>query len=101
MHTQHVRMCRHKYVVFSFRFCYTWRAIRPTHIYLLHTSPAHTVQFPMMRNEFHILYFTLHCTRVLNDVVITTIIEMVEMVEILDRRVGKRLVERVRYVINN
>ena len=26
---------------------------------------------------------------------------MVEMVEILDRRLGKRSVERVRYVINN
>ena len=30
-----------------------------------------------------------------------TIIEMVEMVEILDGRLGKRSVERVRYVINN
>ena len=30
-----------------------------------------------------------------------TVIEMVEMVEIVDRRVGKRSVERVRYVINN
>ena len=29
MHTQHVRICGHKYVLFSFRFCYTWRAIRP------------------------------------------------------------------------
>ena len=28
-------------------------------------------------------------------------VEMVEMVEILDGRVGKRSVERVRYVINN
>ena len=34
-------------------------------------------------------------------VVITTVIEMVEMVEILDGRLGKRSVERVRYVINN
>ena len=33
--------------------------------------------------------------------VITTGIEMVEMVEILDGRLGKRSVERVRYVINN
>ena len=31
---------------------------------------------------------------------LTTIIEMVEMVEILDGRVGKHSVERVRYVIN-
>ena len=37
----------------------------------------------------------------MNNVVITTIIEMVEMVEILDGRLGKRSVERVRYVINN
>ena len=36
-----------------------------------------------------------------NNVVITTFIEMVEMVEILDGRLGKRSVERVRYVINN
>ena len=42
----------------------------------------------------------LHCARVLNNVVITTVIEMVEMVQILDGRVGKRSVERVRYVIN-
>ena len=37
----------------------------------------------------------------LNNVVITTVIEMVEMVEILDGRLGKRSVERVRYVMNN
>ena len=39
--------------------------------------------------------------RFLNNVVLTTIIEMVEMVEILNGRLGKRSVERVRYVINN
>ena len=39
--------------------------------------------------------------RFLNNVVITTVIEMVEMVEVLDGRLGKRSVERVRYVINN
>ena len=50
---------------------------------------------------FNGLKFTLHRACVLNNVVITTVIEMVEMVEILDGRVGKRLVERVRYVINN
>ena len=33
--------------------------------------------------------------RFLNNVVITTVIEMVEMVEILDGRLGKRSVERV------
>ena len=50
---------------------------------------------------FNRLKFTLHRSRVLNNVVITTVIEMVEMVEILDGRVSKRSVERVRYVINN
>ena len=50
---------------------------------------------------FNGLKFTLHRAHVLNNVVITTIIEMVEMVEILDGRVGKHSVERVRYVINN
>ena len=40
----------------------------------------------------------IHRARVL---VITTVIEMVKMVEILDGRVGKRSVERVWYVINN
>ena len=56
----------------------------------------------------HTLYYTLHTEhayclsyRFLNNVVITTNIEMVEMVEILDGRLGKRSVERVRYVINN
>ena len=39
--------------------------------------------------------------RFLNNVVITTVIEMVEMVEKLDGRLGKCSVERVRYVINN
>ena len=37
----------------------------------------------------------------MNNVVITTVIEMVKMVEILDGRLGKCSVERVRYVINN
>ena len=37
--------------------------------------------------------------RFLNNVVITTVIEMVEMAEILDGRLGKRSVEGVRYVI--
>ena len=39
--------------------------------------------------------------RFLNNLVITTVIEMVEMVEILDGRLSNRSVERVRYVINN
>ena len=56
----------------------------------------------------HTLYYTLHTEhayclsyRFLNNVVIPTVIEMVEMFEILDGRLGKRSVERVRYVINN
>ena len=56
----------------------------------------------------HTLYYTLHTEHVyclsyrfLDKVVITTVIEMVEMVEILDGRLDKRSVERVRYVINN
>ena len=56
----------------------------------------------------HTLYYTIrtehaYCLsyRFLNNVVITTVIEMVEMVEKLDGRLGKRSVERVRYVINN
>ena len=54
----------------------------------------------------HTLYYMLHighayCLsyRFLNNVVITTIIEMVEMVEILDGRLGKRSVERVMKVM--
>ena len=42
--------------------------------------------------------------RFLNNVVITTVIEMVEMVEMVEipgGRLGKRSVERIRYVINN
>ena len=56
----------------------------------------------------HTLYYTLHTEhayclsyRFLNNVGITTVIEMVEMVEILDGRHVKRSVERVRYIINN
>ena len=56
----------------------------------------------------HTLYYTLHTEhayclsyRFLNNIVITTVIEMVEMIEILDGRLGKCSVERVRYVINN
>ena len=56
----------------------------------------------------HSLYYTLHTEhayclsyRFLNNVVTTTVIEIVETVEILDGRLGNRSVERVRYVINN
>ena len=65
-----------------------------------------TVHFPMtcsVRYQpiFNGLKFTLHRARVLNNGVITTVIEMVEMVERLDGRVGEHSVERVRFVINN
>ena len=75
--------------------------------------PPITVHFPMTRSVryrpiLHTLYNTLHTEhtyclsyRFLNNVVITTIIEMVEMVEILDGILGKCSVERVSYVINN
>ena len=73
---------------------------------ILHTSPLLTVHFHMTRSVryqpiFNGLKFTLHLARVLNNVVITTVVEMIEMVEILDGRIGKLSVERVRYVINN
>ena len=55
----------------------------------------------------HTLYYTLHTEhayclsyRFLKNVVISTVIKLIEMVEILDGRLGKRSVERVRYVIN-
>ena len=75
-------------------------------IYIYYIPPPLTVHFPMTHSVsyqpiFNGLNFTLHCACVLNNVVITTVIEMGEMVEILDGRVGKRSVERVRYVINN
>ena len=40
----------------------------------------------------------LHCTCMLNNVVLTTVIAIVEL---LDGRVGKCSVERVRHVLNN
>ena len=79
-------------------------------IYIYYIPPPLTVHFPMMRSVryqpiLHTLYYTLHTEhayclsyRFLNNVVITTVIEMVEMV---DGRLGKHSVERVRYVINN
>ena len=80
--------------------------------YTVHTSPAHCT-FSITRSVryqpiLHTLYYTLHTEHAycysyhfLNNVVKTTVIEMVEMVEILDGRLDKRSVERVRYVINN
>ena len=82
-------------------------------IYIYYIPPPLTLHFSMTRSVryqpiFNTLYYTLHTEhayclsyRFLNNVVITTVIEMVELVEILDRRLGKRSVERVRYVINN
>ena len=82
-------------------------------IYIYYIPPPLTVHFSMTRSVryqpiFNTLYYTLHTEhayclsyRFFNNVVITTVIEMVELVEILDRRFGKRSVERVRYVINN
>ena len=84
-----------------------------THTRLYYIPPPLTVHFSMTRSVryqpiLHTLYYTLHTEhayclsyRFLNNVVITTVIEMVEMVEILYGRLGKRSVERVRYVINN
>ena len=81
--------------------------------YIYYIPPPLTVHFSMTRSVryqpiFNTLYYTLHTEhayclsyRFLNNVVITTVIEMVELVEILDRRQRKRSVERVRYVINN
>ena len=83
-----------------------------TYIYIYYIPPPLTVHFSMTRSVryqpiLHTLYYTLHTEhayclsyRFLNNVVITTVIEMVKMVEKLDGRL-KRSVERVRYVINN
>ena len=74
--------------------------------------PPLTVHFPMTRSVryqpiLHTLYYMLHTEhayclsyRFLNNIVITTIIEMFQMVQILDGRLSKRSVERVRYVAN-
>ena len=81
-------------------------------IIIYYIPPPLTVHFSMMRSVryqpilLHTLYYTLHTEhayclsyRFLNNVVITTVVETVEMVEILDGRLGKRSVERVRHVI--
>ena len=81
--------------------------------YTYYIPPLLTVHFSMTRSVryqpiLHTLYCTLHTEhayclsyRFLNNVVITPVIEMDEKVEILNGRLGKRSVERVRYVINN
>ena len=58
-------------------------------IYIYYIPPPLPVRFPMTRSVryqpiLNGLKFTLHRARVLNNVVITTVIEMVEKVEILD-----------------
>ena len=80
---------------------------------IYYLPPPLTVHFPMMRSVrcqsiLHTLYYTLHTEhayclsyRFFKNVVISTVIKLVEMVEILDGRLGKHSVERVRYVINN
>ena len=84
--------------------------IADIYIYIYYIPPPLTVHFSMTRSVryqpiLHTLYYTLHTEhayclsyRFLNNVVLTTVIEMVE---ILYGRLGKRSVERVRYVINN
>ena len=60
------------------------RSLRSLANYTLHTGHADCLSY-----------------RFFNNIVIPTVIEMVEMVEILDGRLCKRSVERVRYVIND
>ena len=74
-------------------------------IYIYYIPPQLTVHFPMTGSVryqpvLHTLYYMLHIEhayclsyRFLNNAVITTIIEMVEMVEILDGRLGKHSVD--------
>ena len=57
-------------------------------------SPYYTPYITRYTLSMHIVCF-------LNNVVITTVIEMVEMVEVLNGRLGKHSVKRVRYAINN
>ena len=74
-------------------------------IYIYHAkSRLNTPVWGSLRSPnytLHTEHAYRHSYRFLNNVVVTTVIEMVEMVEILDGRLGKRSVERVRYVINN
>ena len=100
----------------TYKIISSYELARPTMgtIFLVYyIPPPLTVHFSMTRSVryqpiFNTLYYTLHTEhayclsyRFLNNVVITTVIEMVELVEILDRKLGKHSVERVRYVINN
>ena len=69
--------------------------------YLVYISREISIEHPSVGlaslAQLHTLYYTLHTEhayclsyRYLNNVVITTVIEMVEIVEILDGRLGKR-----------
>ena len=88
-------------VHFSKNAVYPKRVYQYTYyIYTYYIPSPLTVHFRITRSMryqpiFLTLYFTLHCAHVLNNVVLTTVIEMVE---ILDGRVGKRSVEQVRYI---
>ena len=84
-------------------YCYPCTCTEVIDFIIYYIPPPLTVHFPMtcsVRYQpiFNGLKFTLHRGCVLNNVVITTVIEMVE---ILEGRLGKRSVELVRYVINN
>ena len=82
------------------------------HMHIIYISREISIEHPSVGlaslAQLHTLYYTLHTEhayclsfRFLNNVVVTTVIEMVKMFEILYGRLGKRSVERVRYVINN
>ena len=89
--------------IFLVYYIYIFFTYLPRSLYIFQWRVAWDIS-PLL----HTLYYTLHTEhayclsyRYLNNVDITTVIEMVEMVEILDGRLGQHSVERVRYVINN
>ena len=117
----------HSFISFNLlQYCHYCKLITPhaqrkrgrvigcgVHIYIFITYLPRSLYIFQSRSVryqpiLHTLYYRLHTEhayclsyRFLNNAVITTVIEMVEMVEILYGRLGKRSVERVRYVINN
>ena len=95
---------------FGYNFTRKWlnctrlRLVKLPHHLLVKLYPNYT-QKHVITYTYYTPYYTLHTEHAyclsypfLNNVVITTVIEMVE---ILDGRLGKRSVERVRYIINN
>ena len=102
---------------FGYNFTRKWRKLAKLHSASPHeiTSPFTGEIISVLHSKacnnlyiIHTLYYTLHTEHAycrsypfLNNIVITIVIEMVEMVEILDGRLGQRSVEQVRYVINN